>query len=573
MERLTLEEYRDSCWLKVEQYVEGIKDESIVVGDYIKKAVNKYIRMLNEKDKYTYRTDRVDKLFSFFSFLNVQHKNQYIQFPLLPWQCFFLGFVFGFYYTHDINKRVVREALLFIGRKSGKTSLAAAIQLFCMLGDNVASPQSLLLANTAQQASVSLNYAKDIIVHTKELRNRLIGQRSRIVFKDVNKQGFCQVFSSVDPARIEGYSPSAAILDEIHGWDDNTIYQAIKTGTGARQNPLIMIITTAGNKKQGFCTEYLQYHKNVLDQKINDENSIGFIYQPDVEDELGNEDCWIKANPSLDFINSIEDLRSSFHQAEYSYADKYAFITKHLNIFWDTPDIWIPEDVLKPLFEKNDLDKFKGKACYIGMDLSKNTDLTAIVLLFPPDENDPNFYVYPIFFMANRPDNIIRKNGKDLSQWIRTGHIIKCDSKVIDLNQIYNKIIELNEQFQIISISYDKYNAPQLISRLQEFGIQCVAFAQNARAFNAPLKTLESMVYENKIKFFNNPTLLWMFNNVILYVDTNANIKIVKNKTNDSVDGVVGLGMAIGGFIDSKYGQEIIGLQAYMNSSDLNKNN
>ena len=78
MERLTLEEYRDSCWLKVEQYVEGIKDESIVVGDYIKKAVNKYIRMLNEKDKYTYRTDRVDKLFSFFSFLNVQHKNQYI---------------------------------------------------------------------------------------------------------------------------------------------------------------------------------------------------------------------------------------------------------------------------------------------------------------------------------------------------------------------------------------------------------------------------------------------------------------------------------------------------------------
>jgi phage terminase large subunit-like protein len=568
MERLTLEEYRDSCWLKIEQYVEGVNDGSIIVGDYIKKIVKKYLRMLNEKNKYTYRTDKVDKLFSFFSFLNVQHKNQYIQFPLLSWQCFFLSFVFGFYYTNDKEKRVVREALLFIGRKSGKTSLAAAVQLFCMLGDNVIAPQSLLLANTAQQASVSLNYAKDIIVHTKELRNRLIGQRSRIVFKDTNKQGFCQVFSSIDPARIEGYSPSAAILDEIHGWEDSTIYQAIKTGIGARINPLILIITTAGSNKQSFCNDYLKYHKNILDNKIEDENSIGFIYQPDIEDKLSNEECWIKANPSLNNINNIEDLRIAFKQAEHSYADQYAFITKHLNIFWDTPDVWIPNDILLPLFTNFEISNFAGKDCYIGIDLSKNTDLTAIVLLFPPDENNSKFNVYPIFFMADRPNNIIRKNGKDLSQWIRQGYIIKCDSKVIDLVQIYDKIIELSEQFNIISISYDKYNAPQVISKLQEKGIECEAFEQNAKRYNAPLKMLESFVYENKINFYDNPALLWMFSNVILYFDTNANIKIIKNKTNDSVDGVVGLGMALGGFIESKYGRELIALQTYIN---LNK--
>jgi len=569
--KLDPEEYRDLCWSKVQQYVEGVDDGSIIVGNYIKKVRQKYMRMLQDKNSYVYRIEKVDKVFSFFSFLNVQHKDQYIQFPLLPWQCFFLSFVFGFYYKDNPNKRVIREVLLFIGRKSGKTSLAAAIQLYCMLGDSTEAPQSLLLANTAQQASVSLNYAKDIIVHTPELRNRLHGQRSRIVFKNSNKQGFCQIFSTVDPARLEGYSPSACILDEIHGWENNSVYQAVKTGVGARQNPLMLIITTAGNKQNGFCNEYLQYHKNLLDGKITDENSISFIYQPDPEDELSNEECWVKANPSLGEINSIEDLRATYHQAEYSYADKFAFITKHLNIFWDTPDIWIPNDIVEPLFGEVNLDKYIGRECFVGMDLSKNTDLTSVVLTFPPIEEGEKFLSYPLFFMANRPDNVIRKNGKDLSYWISKGYIVKCDSKVIDLDQIYNKIVELSQKFSIVTISYDKFNAPQLVAKLQENGFVCENFEQSAKKFNAPMKTLEGLIYEGQIQFVKNPCLLWNFQNVILYIDQNANIKIVKSKQNDSVDGVVALAMSIGGFIENKYGQENMGLRTYFNQYEQNK--
>lgn len=561
--RLTTDEYCDKCWNYVKIYTEGVIDNYIVVNSYVKKAIKKYIRMLNEKDKYFYNISKVDKVFKFFSFLNIEHKNKYVQFPLLPFQCFFLAFVFGFYYHNDTDKRVIKEAFLFIGRKNGKTALAAAIQLYGMLGDGISVPQSLLLANTAQQAAVALNFAKDMIVHTPELRDRLIGQRSRIVFKDYNKQGFCQIFSTVDSARLEGYSPSMAILDEVHNWTDNTVYNAIKTGTGARKNPLILIITTAGNKNNGFCNDYLKYHKNILDNQIEDDTTLGMIYQPDSKDDLTDPDMWIKANPALTIINSLDDMKTTFKQAQYSYADKYAFITKHLNIFWDTPDVWIPEEELLKVFEEFDELKLQKRDAYVGIDLSRNTDLTSVVVVIPILEEDMT-YVIPYFFFANRPDNVIRKNGKNLSQLINEGHIIKCETKVIDLDLVYNKVIQISNDYNLVELVYDAYNAPQLVSRLKEYGINCEVFKQTAQKFNAPLKLLEEMIYNKKIKF-KNPVMLWNFSNVVLYIDGNANIKIIKNAQNDSVDGVVALGEALGSMIENKYGEETIGLKTYLN--------
>ena len=175
------QEYCNTCWDKTKQYVEGVRNGDIVVGRYIKLFIERYSKMLKDKDKYEFKTDKVDKVYKFFSFLNVEHKNSYVQFPLLPWQCLFLSYIFGFYFKNE-ERRVVREAFLFIGRKNGKTAFAAAIQLYGMLGDGVAVPQSLLLANTSAQASISLNFARDIVNHSKALSKRLRSHRSRVMF-------------------------------------------------------------------------------------------------------------------------------------------------------------------------------------------------------------------------------------------------------------------------------------------------------------------------------------------------------------------------------------------------------
>jgi len=560
--RFSTKDYIDQCNIFTKEYIEGVKSGHIIVGKYIKKLVSKYERLKTDP-LYIHRQDKVEKVFAFFSFLNTEHKNQYVQFPLLPWQTFFISYVFGFYYNEDINKRLVREAFLFIGRKNGKTAFASAIQLYGMLGDNVVNPQSLLLANTSQQASISLNFAKSMIIHTPVLKERLQGQRSRIIFKDIERQGFCQIFSTVEPARLEGMSPSHCIMDEIHNWTDNTIYQSVKTGIGARVNPLILIITTAGNKNLGFCNDYLKYHKNILDGNISDDTITAFIYQPDEEDDLTNYDNWVKANPSVTFINSFDDLITSFKQAQYSYADKYAFLTKNLNIFVDTPDVWIPEEALLPCFQNFDDASLYGRDAYIGMDLSKNVDLSSITLYIPDASVS---YVIPYFWMANMEGNVIRANGRDLSHWIFDGFITKCESRTIDIDLIYNKIIELSQKFNIISIQYDPYNTPVLISRLKDYGLNCEIFKQNASKFNAPMKMLEEKIY-NKTIIMKNPVLLWNFSNVVLWIDSNANIKIIKNKQNDSVDGCVALAMGIGGWITSKYGEEILGINQYIDAA------
>lgn len=559
MNKLSSQEYSDACWHKVKDYVVGVNDGTIIVGKYIKKFIKRYQHMLNEKEKYIYKVDKVDRVFKFFSFLNIELKNKYEQFNLLPWQCAFIAFAFGFYYKGDEQKRVIREAFLFMARKNGKTSFSAALQMYGMLFDGVAVPQSILLANTSQQASIALNFAKNMVIHTPELNERIVGQRSRIIFKDYEKQGFIQIFSPVDSARLEGYSPSMAILDEIHGYEDNKIYQAIKTGTGARLNPMIFLISTAGSKNNGFCNEYLKHHQNILDGNIIDETKIAMIFQPDSEDDLKDPKCWVKSNPSLGVINTIEDLLIAYNGAKHSFADQYFFITKHLNVFYDEPDVWIPEEYLIPLFEEFDETLLYGKDAFIGMDLSKNTDLSSIVLYV--NDKDKS-YAIPYFWLANMEGNVIRRNGKDLSNWIFDKYITKCDTKTIDLGLIYDKIIELSQKFNIISLQYDPYNTPTLVSLLKDYGINCEMFKQNASKFNSPMKMLEEMVYNKKIRM-KNPVLLWNFSNVVLYIDSNANIKIIKNKQNDSVDGCVALAMAIGGWISYEFGEELLGLQNY----------
>ena len=287
------------------------------------------------------------------------------------------------------------------------------------------------------------------------------------------------------------------------------------------------------------------------------------IYQPDEDDDLTNTDNWAKANPSLTYINSLADLKIAYNQAQFSYADKYSFLTKNLNIFVDAPDIWIPEEYLLPLFENFDETQFYGRDVYIGMDLSKNTDLSSIVVYIPDKEIS---YAIPYFWLANMEGNVMRNNGKDLTTWIFDRWITKCESKTIDLNMIYDKIIELSTKFNIVSVQYDPYNSPVLVSRLKDYGINCERFAQNASKFNAPMKMLEEMLYNKKIRL-KNPCLLWNFNNVVLYMDSNANIKIVKNKQNDSVDGIVALAMGVGGWVQTTYGDEIMGLNQYLETS------
>jgi phage terminase large subunit-like protein len=239
------------------------------------------------------------------------------------------------------------------------------------------------------------------------------------------------------------------------------------------------------------------------------------------------------------------------------------FLTKHLNIFVESSTAWIPEDVLQRTNVPFNLSRFEGMDVYIGLDLSSTRDLTSIVLLFfDPDEN--MFYAEPLFFIAKNPERRLRQGGIDLRPWIRSGLIIECQTETIDYNLLFEWFENLDKRFNIVAVGFDPYSSDLLVPRLNEVGINTVRFDQTARNFNFPLKYLEKLIYDRGISLGGNPVLLWNIRNVVLYSDGNGNIKILKNKSRDAVDGAVALGEALAMYLSVNLDSQKMNLSAYL---------
>ena len=281
---MQLEEYLEQCWDDCELYIHGVMDDSIKTNKWIKKSVVRYIDDIKKRDDLDYRTEMVEKVYKFFYFVKINIDNKYQQFKLLPFQCFIIAALFGFYWK-DTNKRRFRYAFLFMARKNGKSVFSAALQIYFLIADGVEDPQSLLLASTREQASICLDYATGIINHSPALRKRLEAQRYKIIFKDRTKGGFSKVLAS-NAHRLDGYSANGAILDEVHAYPDDKLFNVIKSSILARENPMIFLITTAGFSLTSFCYNHMLYCQNILNKDIDNDSLFIMLYTLDEKDDL-----------------------------------------------------------------------------------------------------------------------------------------------------------------------------------------------------------------------------------------------------------------------------------------------
>lgn len=545
---MTIEEYVDICWDSCSSYIYGVLDGSIKTNKWIKLSVERYKADVNKKDKFDYRIDKVEKVFKFFYFIKINKDNKYQRFMLLPFQAFIIASLFGFYWK-DTEKRRYRYAMLFMGRKNGKSVFSAALQIYFLAGDGVEDPQSLLLASTREQASICLDYATGIINHSPALRKRLEAQRYRIRFKDKTKGGFSKVLAS-NAHKLDGYSASGAILDEIHAYPDDKLFNVIKSSILARENPMIFLITTAGFSLTSFCYNYMLYVQNVLIGDIEDDTLFGMLYTIDVGDDPKDSDQWCKANPAIGHINHMEDLVSEYNQSKYSLTQLNNFLTKHLNVFVDQEEAWLPNEILVKTFQSFNVKDLYGLPCHIGLDLSATRDLTALVCLFNKDDT---FYAVPYFFMANNAEKFLRSGGVNLKNWIKEGHVELCDTPTIDYDLVADKFKWIKETFDVQMCRFDPHNSAAIINKLWDLEIPTKPFAQRGQFFNEPLKNLEKAMFDGKFKMMN-PALKWNLNNAVPYRDGNGNIKLMKNKSLDSIDGAVALAMAMGAWQESNIG-------------------
>ena len=541
------------------EYANQIERKEIVANRWIKLAVKRVRKDLKRKD-LVHDLDAINLVYKFFSLLKIQIDDKYRQFDLHPYQSFIILNLFLFVYRES-GKRRYTSMFLFIPRKNGKTVFSVALNLYFLILDGVMDPQSLLLASTREQATIALDYAKGIIQNSPAIQARLRPMQYEIRFEYGGSRGFMKPVPAIDPKRLDGYSPSVAILDEVHTYPDSELYEVITSGIGARKNPMVLMISTAGSLVDSFCHTMVENCKAILRREAIDDTMFIMLYTIDERDDYSDPRTWEKANPSLGKILDREYLAKEFQKTQNIASLLPNFLTKHLNIFTGGSEIWIPEAVLKrtdvPYFVK----RKEKQDIYLGLDLSSTRDLTSLVGIL---EEDRKFDAIPWFWLPSGSDKLVRKGGTNLKGWIREGLITLCQTETIDHDLIYDKIVQIDQEYNIVALGYDPYNSDLIIPRLNDYGINSYKFEQTARAFNFPLKYLEKMIYESSLSFNGNPVLKWMFRNIVLYVDGNGNIKVMKNRSRDSVDGAVSLGMAFGGWIAYNLDPEKASIDAYL---------
>ncbi len=537
---LTAQEFVSSSLLKLTDYIDGITTGNIISNRYEKLAVERFIKF---KSKYSYKEKELIKVLRFFSLLNIANGNKIEQINLLPHQIFWLA---NFYALYTVNEnRLFTTAYIETAKKSGKSSFSSCLSIYESIGAGVLNAHSLILASSREQARTNLSFCQSIIENSP-LIEPLFKINKNIIFNRTDTTTNKIEIRASEAGKLHGIGNgmSLSIIDEYAFHKNSDLKNAVKTAQIVMPSHLQLIFTTASNNLQSPAYSLRQTCCNILDNQIEDDSIFTQIFTLDDKSEVNNPEMWRKANPSIGYIISKEQMIKEYNSAKV-FPDKLnSFLIFNLNVWvQNLATNWIEDDLIKEAMKGEPLIP-EGSKVYVGYDGSAVRDLTAIGLLFH-DERTDTFIAKTINVFPDNPTKKIRQGSIDLSQWIEQGYIIQNPATVIDDEFITNIFSGLKEQYNIVSIGYDAFNSMGLFQKIErELDIECNIVRQNITTMNYPTRILEILVHQGKIKFEKSPVLRWNFQNVRTYYDSNNNVKLQKNK-GESIDGIISIVNAI----------------------------
>jgi phage terminase large subunit-like protein len=444
------------------------------------------------------------------------------------------------------GKRQYRTLYLEIPRKNGKTEKAAGIALYLTMGDGEQGAEVYGAAADRDQASIVYNVAAEMVNNDKVLRSRIrpVDSKKTLVYGET---GSIYRAISAEAATKHGYNTHGLIYDELHAAPNRELYDVLTTSMGAREQPLTVLITTAGYDKNSICYEMHEYARKVLKGEIEDPTFLPVIYAADEEagDDWEDERIWHKANPALGDFRSLEEMRIAYRRAKEIPAQQNIFKRLYLNMWTEQETRWIDISVWDAC-KVDDFPDLHGRQCWAGLDLASTQDLTAFVMIFP-NEGLTHFEVVPVFWL---PQDTIERRVKSskvpYDKWVREGLIRVTPGNVTDYDRVREDIKTLSAQFRINEIAYDRWNASQLVTQLMEDGANMVEFGQGFASMSAPTKELEKLLVSGAIAHDGNDVLRWMARNVSVTQDPAGNLKPNKKTSSEKIDGIVALIMALG---------------------------
>lgn len=539
---------------KYKIYPNKVLSGEIPACQYIKQACRRYLSWF-ERDDIEFRPDVADRPVNFIQKLKQYQGKWAGQYLILEeWQKFFLYGIYGWYYK-GTNKRVVRHARLEISRKNGKSTLIAGLALYHLIAEGKGASEVDIVALTRQQSKILFDMCSAI--------SKRMDPGSKHIHQTINRvkypkyDSFIQVLAS-ESAAIDGYSSSVAVMDEGHNQKDSKLFDVLLSSQAARENPLSILITSAGFLLNGFYYQDVRPNViNMLNGIVEQDSLFGLIYTLDEGDSIEDENVWLKANPNLGVSVSVDYLRDRISMIKSQPSSLIDVKTKNFDIWCQSAEVWIPDEYIMKSFQNVDLSDFKGEECYIGVDLSAVSDLTAVSLLFPPNpdrEKFPDKFVFKSWSFI--PEESIEKspNREFYKKAINFGHLIKTPGNVVDYDYILNLVLKINEDNPVYGVYYDQYNATQWAIDATEAGLPMQPFAQGLGSFNKPSKDFERLILSDKVIIDGSVVVRWNFQNVVLKEDYNSNIKPIKSSKDSKIDCVIAMIQALGGFLsDPRY--------------------
>lgn len=508
------------------------------------KTKDKWIRndsdMTAVKDGYYFDESEGEHLCDYFEKFIVIPDGRFAgdRCKLLDWQRDFLMRMNG--WRRKDGSRRYRKAFLAVPKKNSKSFICSGLASYFALADGEHSPEVIIGAGAREQAEIVYKSCRKMITASASLSKqcRIVDSRKRIDLPNVD--GVIRVISS-DAGRQEGINSNLVILDEIHSHKNRDLFDCLLYAGEARKQPLFITITTAGADRNHFAYEEWQYAQKVIDGHTIDLELLPVIYSAEGMD-LNDLESWKLANPSLGTILSVEDFEQKMKSAKESPIKWNAWLRYRGNIWVDSAKAWL--DMTRWGEAKSEISKesLKGQLCYAGLDLSHKQDLTALVLYFPATKA----LLVWAWTTQYQVEKRLKKNKASYLQFIEDGTLTVLDGEVIDQDFMFEKIIQLKDEYDIQALAYDPWNAQQLAKNLEAEGVDMAPFRQGYGSMSEPTKLFEEMVLKRAFVHFDDRLLRWTASNCVVTEDPSGNLKPDKEKSSEMIDPIICAIMAVG---------------------------
>ena len=437
--------------------------------------------------------------------------------------------------------RRYRELYLSTGRKNGKTELIAGIMLYMLAGDGEDAAEVYGLALDKDQAGLAYRAAARMVQLSPILARRLAVARSAQRIADESTASFFAVMAG-DAAGALGPNPHAAYIDELLTQPSRELYDALRTGFGARAEPLLILATTADNNPAGFAASERTWAEQVIEDPELDHARLVVLYAVPKEADWTDEGVWGLANPGLGDYLDPRILRSECSKAVANPAAERAFKQYRLNM--QSAQAGRAIDMTRWNAYAGPPPALDGRTCYAGLDLASTIDLAAYTLDFP-DGRGGHDVIWRVFTPESAVADLDRRTGGRASVWAAAGLLTVTDGNVIDYEAIKVALRADAERYDLAEIAFDRWGATQMASDLIEEGFPLIQVGQGFATMSGPTKELLRLIASGLYRHGDNPLITWQAGNLIVRTDPAGNLKPDKSRSTDKIDSMVAAVMAL----------------------------